>query len=47
MLGLGLVDVQSRVVPAMEAFRQVKAKVKFLSCEPLQEQLDFEDMSIV
>ena len=40
------VDEQSRVAPAMEAFQQVKAKVKFLSCEPLQERVVFEDMSM-
>lgn len=40
------VDVQERVAPAMEAFKQVRAKVKFLSCEPLQEHLQFEDMSM-
>ena len=32
--------------PAKEAFRQIKAKVKFLSCEPLQERLEFGDMSM-
>jgi len=40
------VDVQARVEPAQEAFRQLNASVKFLSCEPLQEQLDFDDMSM-
>lgn len=40
------VDVQARVAPAMEAFKQVKAKVKFLSCEPLQERLEFSDMTM-
>jgi Bacteriophage protein gp37 len=40
------VDVQKRVDPAKEAFRQVKAKVKFLSCEPLEEHLIFDDMSM-
>lgn len=40
------VDVQQRVAPAMEAFKQVRAKVKFLSCEPLQEDLVFGDMSM-
>jgi Bacteriophage protein gp37 len=40
------VDVQKRVDPAKEAFRQVKAKVKFLSCEPLQENVIFDDMSM-
>jgi protein gp37 len=40
------VDVQHRVGPAMDAFRQIKATVKFLSCEPLQEHLIFDDMSM-
>lgn len=40
------VDVQKRVEPAITAFRQVKATVKFLSCEPLQERLEFNDMSM-
>lgn len=40
------VDTQARVAPAIEAFRNVNATVKFLSCEPLLEQLDFPDMSM-
>lgn len=40
------VDVQARVGPAMGTFRQIKATVKFLSCEPLQEHLIFDDMSM-
>ena len=40
------VDVQARVAPAQEAFRNVKASVKFLSCEPLLEDLKFSDMSM-
>lgn len=40
------VDVQARVEPAKEAFRQIKASVKFLSCEPLKEPLVFGDMSM-
>lgn len=40
------VDVQERVSPAIEAFKQVRATVKFLSCEPLQEHLEFCDMSM-
>ncbi|MBF0501451.1 MAG: DUF5131 family protein [Candidatus Riflebacteria bacterium] len=40
------VDRQSRVIPAQESFAQVKASVKFLSCEPMLEQLNFTDMSM-
>lgn len=40
------VDIQKRVQPAMETFKNVKATVKFLSCEPLQEHLTFSDMSM-
>lgn len=40
------VDVQARVAPAKMAFRQISASVKFLSCEPLREELDFGDMSM-
>jgi protein gp37 len=40
------VDVQERVKPAEDAFRQIKAKVNFLSCEPMQEQLTFSDLSM-
>jgi protein gp37 len=40
------VDVQARVKGAEEAFRSVKAKVKFLSCEPLQERVTFTDLSM-
>jgi protein gp37 len=35
------VDTQSRVEPTKLAFAQIRAKVKFLSCEPLNEDLDF------
>jgi protein gp37 len=40
------VDVQARVAPAQEAFKSVKASVKFLSCEPLQESIKFSDLSM-
>jgi protein gp37 len=35
------VDCQARVKPAVEAFKQIRATVRFLCCEPLREQLDF------
>ncbi len=35
------VDRQSRVRPAVAAFKKIKAKVKFLSCEPFLTKLDF------
>jgi len=40
------VDIKARVRPAKIAFRQIKAKVRFLSCEPLREDLEFGDMSM-
>ncbi len=40
------VDCQARAKPAEEAFRQIKASVKFLSCEPMQERLTFDDLSM-
>lgn len=40
------VDIQARVKPAEEAFRQVKAKVKFVSCEPLLEPITFSNIGI-
>lgn len=40
------VDVQSRVAPAEEAFRQIKATVKFVSCEPLLEELSFSALEL-
>lgn len=40
------VDVQSRASNAQDAFKKVNAKVKFLSCEPLQEKLTFTDLSM-
>lgn len=41
------VDVQARVEPTLEVFRQIEAPVKFLSCEPLREELIFDDFSCV
>lgn len=40
------VDIQDRVEDAEESFRHIKSTVKFLSCEPMQEQLTFSDMSM-
>jgi protein gp37 len=40
------VDIQSRVQIAEEVFRKIDAIVKFLSCEPMQEELIFSDMSM-
>lgn len=40
------VDAQSRVTNAEKAFRKVRAKVKWLSCEPLLEPLEFSDLSM-
>ena len=39
------VDCQARVVNAESAFAKVRAKVKWLSCEPLIEPLRFRDLS--
>jgi protein gp37 len=38
------VDCQARVANAEKAFRKVKAGVKWLSCEPLLERLQFADL---
>ena len=38
------VDVQSRVKPAIAAMKKVKATVRYLSCEPLLEELTFPTM---
>jgi protein gp37 len=38
------VDCQARVANAEKSFRKVKAKVKWLSCEPLIEPLKFNDL---
>lgn len=35
------VDIQARVRPAERAFERVRASVKFVSCEPLQEPVTF------
>jgi len=40
------VDVQARVKPAIEAFRNVKATVRFVSCEPLRESVVFPTMEM-
>jgi protein gp37 len=40
------VDSQARVKPAEESFRRIKATVKFLSCEPLLEQLTFKNLGV-
>jgi protein gp37 len=40
------VDIRARVKPAQEAFRSIGAKVKFLSCEPLLENVCFKDMTM-
>ena len=38
------VDTQARVEPAVEIFSQLDAPLKFLSCEPLLEELTFPTM---
>ena len=40
------VDCQARVKAAEEAFKDVNASVKFLSCEPMRERLVFSDLSM-
>ncbi len=40
------VDCQTRVKPAEEAFEKIKAKVKFLSCEPLSEEITFTNLKL-
>lgn len=40
------VDTQARVRVAEKAFRDIKAKVKWLSCEPLLERLNFHDLDM-
>jgi protein gp37/ParB-like chromosome segregation protein Spo0J len=40
------VDEQRRVASAEKAFRNVKAKVKWLSCEPLRERLTFKSLEM-
>jgi len=40
------VDEQARARPAEYAFRQIEAKVKFLSCEPMRERLVFQSLAM-
>lgn len=40
------VDCQARVKNAEDAFRKINAKVKWLSCEPLLEPLQFSDLGM-
>ncbi len=40
------VDIRARLKPAQEAFSQVNASVRFLSCEPLREDLHAEDLTM-
>ncbi len=40
------IDKQSRVKESESAFKKIKAKVKFISCEPLNEKIIFSDISI-
>jgi protein gp37 len=40
------VDRQGRVAPAESAFEQVNATVKFVSCEPLKEELTFSRLDL-
>ena len=40
------VDRQSRVSQAEQAFKDINATVKFVSCEPLLEELKFSNMSV-
>jgi len=40
------VDIQSRVGVAEDVFKQIDASVKFLSCEPMLEELTFSDISM-
>lgn len=40
------VDCQARVKPTEDVFRQLKAKVKFVSVEPMLEYIQFSDPSI-
>ena len=41
------VDRQARVEPAIAAFQQIKATVRFLSCEPLLEELSFSTLGLL
>jgi protein gp37 len=40
------VDIQDRVNDAEESFKHVNASVKFLSCEPMKENLKFDNLSM-
>jgi protein gp37 len=40
------VDCQARVKPAEDAFARIDATVKFVSCEPLREPIEFERIGI-
>lgn len=40
------VDIQARVITAEEAFSQIEAPVKFVSCEPLLEELQFSNLDV-
>jgi protein gp37 len=40
------VDIQERVDPAEKAFKDIKAKVKFISAEPLSSKLVFKKLSL-
>lgn len=40
------VDIQARVKDAFDAFKQVNATVKFVSCEPLSEKLTFTSLEM-
>lgn len=41
------IDIQSRVSIAETAMKQVNAKVRFYSCEPLMEQVTFDDLTMI
>ena len=41
------IDSQARVRPTIAAMKKVKAKVRFISCEPLQEELKFPTMKCI
>jgi protein gp37 len=37
------VDCQERVKPTIQAFKKIKARVRFISCEPLREPINFHE----
>jgi len=39
------VDTQDRVEPAVKTFKKIRATVRYLSCEPLLEQLEFPTLA--